>query len=138
MKKLLTLIAVVTIASSAEAGILLPASDIAFGDQNIDLMNVNADCEIGVFITEAAIYLQYEDGSAYIVILATVENRHQSAWREKNPRFLTGGNIIIEPQQNSYAANASFIEMIPESRTIAALAVAGFLWRRRRNICRLG
>lgn len=138
MKKLLTLIVVVALVSGTQAAILPQAQDIAFGWQNMELLNVNADCEKGVFITEAAIYLQYEDGSAYIVILATVENRHQSAALAGNLSCLTGGNIIIEPQQNSYAANASFIEMIPESRTIAALALAGLLWRRRRNICRLG
>ena len=133
MKKLLVIIAVLTLVSKAQAGILLSAGDIAFGDLNMESLKVIADCESSVFLTESAIYLQCEDGSAYLLVLPTAENSQQTTASAANPRFLEGGNIIIGQQRDRCLANTSIIDLLPDWWTIMWLAFAGFFWNRRKK-----
>jgi hypothetical protein len=131
MKKILIIITLVMLVSNAQAAILLPAGDIALGELNTESLKAILDCEKSVLLTEGVIYLQREDGSAYLLVLPASESRQQSTARPTNLRRIMEGNIILEPQRHVCIANTSFIDMLPDWRTIAGLALGGFLWKRR-------
>jgi hypothetical protein len=101
----------------------------------LPLNNINAVCDNAIVVSssENMVYLECEDGSAYIVFFGISDNQELSTPPASDVRFLAGGNFISMPDWNPQTLPAPLPHLWPEPSTIVFLGLAGLLLHRRRG-----
>jgi hypothetical protein len=111
-----------TLPASAQARIWLP------------LNNINALCDNAVVVSssENMVYLECEDGSAYIILFGIADNQELSTPPAGDIR-LSGGNFIFTPDWVPQTLPPALPHLWPEPTTIVFLGLAGLLLHHRRG-----